>query len=67
MLYAPGRYDIHFREALMVNLGVIEAMLALRGPKIVFDFDYVVWLQPVSDANRTLAFLRGGPSKIPGF
>jgi len=68
VLYAPGRYDIVFifREALMVNLGVIEAMLALRGPKIVFDFDDAVWLQPVSDANRTLAFLRGGPSKIPG-
>ncbi len=65
---AARRYDVVFiyREALMVNTGVIEALLAQTRARLVFDFDDAVWLQPVSDANAKLAFLRAGPSKIPG-
>ena len=65
---AARRYDMVFiyREALMVNTGVIEALLAQTRARLVFDFDDAVWLQPVSDANARLAFLRAGPSKIPG-
>jgi glycosyltransferase involved in cell wall biosynthesis len=64
---AARRYDVVFiyREALMVNSGVIEWLLAQTRARLVFDFDDSVWLQPVSDANAKLGFLRAGPSKIP--
>jgi glycosyltransferase involved in cell wall biosynthesis len=64
---AARRYDIVFiyREALMVNSGIIEALLARSGARLVFDFDDAIWLQGVSDANAGLAWLRAGPSKIP--
>lgn len=62
------RYDIVFiyREALMVNTGVIEALLAATGARTVFDFDDAIWLQGVSKNNARLSWLRGGSSKIPG-
>lgn len=62
-----GRYDIVFlyREALMINTAVIERLLAASRAKLVFDFDDSIWLQGVSDTNSKLAFLRGGPSKVP--
>jgi len=65
---AARRYDIVFiyREALMVNTGVIEALLAASGARTVFDFDDAIWLQEVSKDNALLGWLRGGPSKIPG-
>jgi glycosyltransferase involved in cell wall biosynthesis len=62
------RYDIIFihREALMVNLGIIEHLFRYSGAKLVFDFDDAIWLKKVSTANETLGWLRAGPSKIPG-
>ena len=64
---AAGRYDIIFifREALMVNSGVIEALLARSTARLIFDFDDAIWLQGVNRANAPLAWLRRGPSKIP--
>lgn len=66
-ILAAPRYDIVFifREALMANTAIVEIALAARGPKIVFDFDDAIWLQPVSAANSSLGFLRAGPSKVP--
>ncbi len=65
---AARNYDIVFvyREALMINTGIIEWLLAQTRARMVFDFDDAVWIQPVSDANSKLGFLRAGPSKIPG-
>lgn len=65
---AARRYDIVFiyREALMINTGVIEALLAATGARTIFDFDDAIWLQEVSKNNARLAWLRGGSSKIPG-
>ena len=65
---AARRYDIVFiyREALMINTGMIEALLAATGARTVFDFDDAIWLQGVSKNNARLSWLRGGASKIPG-
>jgi glycosyltransferase involved in cell wall biosynthesis len=65
---AAGRYDIVFifREALMVNSGVIEALLARGRARLVFDFDDAIWMQQPIAAKDKLRFLRAGPSKIPG-
>lgn len=65
---AAQRYDIVFiyREALMINTGVIEALLAATGARTVFDFDDAIWLQGVSKNNTRLAWLRGGTPKLPG-
>ena len=64
---SAGRYDIVFifREALMINTAIIERLLAASRAKLVFDFDDAIWLPRVSEANGMLAFLRGGPSKVP--
>ena len=65
---AARRYDIVFiyREALMINTGVIEALLAASGARTVLDFDDAIWLQGVSKNNARLSWLRGGTPKLPG-
>ena len=65
---AARRYDIVFifREALMVNTGVIEALFARSGARTIFDFDDAIWLQGVSKGNARLAWLRSGTPKLPG-
>ena len=65
---AARRYDIVFifREALMVNTGLIELLLARSGARTIFDFDDAIWLQGISKGNAALAWLRGGAPKLPG-
>jgi len=65
---AARRYDIVFiyREALMINSGLVEALLASSGARAILDFDDAIWLQGVSNENVRLAWLRRGPSKVPG-
>ena len=65
---AARRYDIVFiyLEALMINTGVIEALLAASGARTVLDFDDAIWLQGVSKNNARLSWLRGGTPKLPG-
>ena len=58
------RFDIVFvqREALQLGTSWFEALAARARPRVVFDFDDAIWLQNVSKANRSLAWLKR-PSK----
>lgn len=47
-----------FREALPIGSTFIEKTLNQKGVKMIFDFDDAIWLQNVSNANRTFAFLK---------
>jgi glycosyltransferase involved in cell wall biosynthesis len=53
-------YDIVFiqREAFMTGSIYFEKRFKKSGAKNVFDFDDSIWLQNVSDANKTFAFLK---------
>jgi glycosyltransferase involved in cell wall biosynthesis len=53
-------YDIVFiqREAFMTGSIFFEKRFKQSGAKNVFDFDDSIWLQNVSDANKTFAFLK---------
>ena len=57
-------YDIIFivREALMTRHTLFERLFAKSGAKLVFDFDDAIWLPAISDANRSLSWLKN-PSK----
>lgn len=61
-------YDIIFifREALMTRSIRFEKAFKRSKAKIVFDFDDAVWLQNVSDANRSWAWVKdaGKTSKL---
>jgi glycosyltransferase involved in cell wall biosynthesis len=53
-------YDIVFiqREAFMTGSVYFEKRFKKTGAKNVFDFDDSIWLQNVSEANKTFAFLK---------
>ena len=52
-------YDVVFvqREANMLGTVFFETWIAKK-TKMIYDFDDSIWLQNVSDANRSLAFLK---------
>lgn len=60
-----GNYDIVFvyREAFYTGSAFFEKMFRLRGASIIFDFDDAIWLPAVSEANRSLQWLKR-PEKI---
>lgn len=53
-------YDVVFvqREAFMTGSVYFEKRFKRSGAKFVFDFDDSIWLQNVSEANKTFAFLK---------
>ena len=61
-------FDVVFvsREALMINWGGIEALLAGSGARLVYDFDDALWLQGHATAGGPWSWLRGGAPKLPG-
>jgi glycosyltransferase involved in cell wall biosynthesis len=60
-----GRYDIVFiyREAFPTGWTFFERLLKMTGAKIILDFDDAIWLPAISEANRTLQWLKN-PAKI---
>jgi glycosyltransferase involved in cell wall biosynthesis len=60
LLRELDNFDLVFlyREAIPAGPPVIEEMIARRGIPIVFDFDDAIFLQNISEANRSLAFLK---------
>lgn len=59
-------YDLIFiqRECFMLGTTFFERKFSKKG-KVVFDFDDAIWLQNVSKANKSLAFLKN-PQKTKG-
>jgi glycosyltransferase involved in cell wall biosynthesis len=55
-----GRYDLVllYREAIPLGPPLMERAIARRGLPIVFDFDDAIFLSNVSEANRSVAFLK---------
>jgi glycosyltransferase involved in cell wall biosynthesis len=53
-------YDIVFvyREALMVRSAIFERLFARSRARVIVDFDDAIWLPAVSDANRSLTWLK---------
>ncbi len=53
-------YDIIFiqRECFMLGSSFFEKRFSKSGAKLVFDFDDSIWLQNVSDANKTFVWLK---------
>ncbi|MCB0764386.1 MAG: glycosyltransferase family 4 protein [Flavobacteriales bacterium] len=53
-------FDIIFvcREALMTRSTVFEKAFSRGRARVVFDFDDSIWLQNVSEANRTWAWVK---------
>lgn len=60
-----GRYDIAFvqREAFFAGPAFVERAAQRQGAKLVFDLDDAIWIPQVSDANRSLGFLKR-PGKV---
>ncbi len=59
-LFSLGDYDLVFlyREAIPLGPPIIERMIARRGLPIVYDFDDAIFLPAVSEANRSISFLK---------
>lgn len=59
-LFELGNYDLVFlyREAIPLGPPLIERVLASRGVPIVYDFDDAIFLPAVSEANRSISFLK---------
>ncbi len=57
-------YDIVFiqRECFMLGTSYFEKKIAQSGIKMIFDFDDAIWLQNVSEANKTFVWLKN-PNK----
>jgi len=55
-----NKYDIIFifRDALMTGSIFFEKKFAKSKAKIIFDFDDAIWIDGVSDANKSLSFLK---------
>lgn len=55
-----NQYDIIFvqREALMLGTAFFEKKYSQSKAKLIFDFDDSIWLQTISTANKSLAFLK---------
>ena len=56
--------DIVFiqRECFMLGTSFFERQFAKSGAKVIFDFDDAIWLQNVSEANKTFGWLKN-PNK----
>lgn len=54
------KYDIVFvqRECFMLGTSFFEKRYSKLGAKLIFDFDDSIWLQNVSDANKTFVWLK---------
>ncbi len=54
------KYDIIFvcREAHMLGTDYFERQFAKSKAKVIFDLDDAIWLADISEANRSLAFLK---------
>jgi len=59
-LFTLGQYDLVFlyREAIPLGPPIVERMIARRGLPIVYDFDDAIFLPAVSEANRSISFLK---------
>ena len=59
-LFAIGNYDMVFlyREAIPLGPPIVERLIARRGVPIVYDFDDAIFLPAVSEANRSISFLK---------
>lgn len=55
-----GGYDLVFlyREAIPLGPPIVERLIAARGIPIVYDFDDAIFLPNVSEANRSISFLK---------
>ena len=64
VLRAPN-FDIIFvyREAFMTGSVFFEKLLKKSGAKIILDFDDAIWLSTVSEANKSLQWLKK-PEKV---
>jgi glycosyltransferase involved in cell wall biosynthesis len=63
-LMNASKYDIVFiqRECFMLGSSFFEKQFSKSGVKMIFDFDDSIWLQNVSDANKTFVWLKN-PNK----
>lgn len=59
-LFEIGNYDLVFlyREAIPLGPPIVERLIARRGVPIVYDFDDAIFLPAVSEANRSISFLK---------
>lgn len=59
-LFELGNYDLVFlyREAIPLGPPIVERLIARRGVPIVYDFDDAIFLPAVSEANRSISFLK---------
>lgn len=64
-LFELGNYDLVFlyREAIPLGPPLVERFIAKRGVPIVYDFDDAIFLPSVSEANRSISFLKD-PGKV---
>lgn len=64
-LFTVRRYDLVFlyREAIPAGPPIVERMIHRLGVPIVHDFDDAIFLPAVSEANRSLAFLKN-PGRV---
>jgi glycosyltransferase involved in cell wall biosynthesis len=64
-LFEIGNYDLVFlyREAIPLGPPLVERFVARRGVPIVYDFDDAIFLPAVSEANRSISFLKD-PGKV---
>jgi glycosyltransferase involved in cell wall biosynthesis len=55
-----SNYDIVFvqREAFMTGTTIFESLFKKTKAKLVFDFDDAIWLHDVSEANKSLGWLK---------
>jgi len=55
-----NQYDIVFvqRECFMLGTSYFEKKIAKKDVRLIFDFDDAIWLQNVSEANKTFVWLK---------
>lgn len=55
-----NQYDIVFvqRECFMLGTSYFEKKIVKKGVHLIFDFDDAIWLQNVSEANKTFVWLK---------
>lgn len=58
------QYKVVFvqRESFMLGISYFERRIIKAGVRLIYDFDDSIWLQNVSDANKTFAWLKN-PNK----
>ena len=64
-VWQASNFDIIFiyREAFMTGSVFFERLFRRGGAKIIFDFDDAIWLHSVSNANKSLQWLKR-PEKV---